>query len=43
MARQRIYATAADRHRAFRERRGVKVKKPVVLAKPAEVPNGKIS
>jgi hypothetical protein len=40
MARERIYATAADRHRAFRLRRGVNVKKPVVLVKP-EVPNGK--
>lgn len=30
--RVRVYASAQDRHRAFRLRRGVKVKKPVVLA-----------
>jgi hypothetical protein len=30
--RKRIYASPADRHRAYRERLGMNVKKPIALA-----------
>lgn len=30
--RARVYATAADRHRAYRLRLGIRVSKPVALA-----------